>query len=109
MLKLVCVVHKRAGMSTDDFRQYWLETHGPIAAKIPGLRKYTQVYAHAGPDGSSPPFDGLAELWFDDESALEAAMASPEIGAASADNKNFLDEERLQIFVAEEVPMALGG
>ena len=102
MLKLVCVVHKRAGMDTEDFRRYWRENHGPIAAKIPGLRKYTQVYANAGPGGSPPPFDGLAELWFDDESSLERAMASPEIEAATADNKNFLDEKRLEIFVAEE-------
>ena len=103
MVKLVCVVHKRTGMDTEDFRRYWRETHGPIAARIPGLRKYTQVYANASPDGTPPPFDGFAELWFDDEPSLERAMASPEIEAASADNKNFLDEERLQIFVAEEV------
>ncbi|MFT5502023.1 MAG: hypothetical protein ACI88G_002164 [Woeseiaceae bacterium] len=37
MIKLVCVVHKRAGMNTDDFRRYWREIHGPIAARIPGL------------------------------------------------------------------------
>ena len=108
MLKLVGVVHKRAGMSTEEFRQYWLETHAPIVAKIPGLRKYTLVYANAGLDGTPPPFDGLAEMWFDDEASLEMAMASPEVGAAMADNKNLLDEDRLQILVAEDVSIISG-
>ena len=47
----------------------------------------------------------LAELWFDDEPSLARAMGSSEIAAATADNRNFLNEERLQIFVAEETPI----
>jgi len=50
---------------------------------------------NASADGTPPPFDGLAELWFDDEASLEKAMATPEVGAAIADNRDFLDEERL--------------
>ena len=108
MVKLVVVVHKRPDMEVEDFRRYWRETHGPIAAKIPGLRKYIQNYVNASLVGDPPPFDGIGELSFDDEPSLERAMASPEIAAATADNKNFLDEERLQAFVVEEVPIISG-
>jgi uncharacterized protein (TIGR02118 family) len=108
MIKLVVVVHKRPDMEVEDFRRYWRETHAPIAARIPGLRRYVQNFVDASLVGTPPSFDGIAELVFDDEASLERAMASPEIEAATADNKNFLDEERLQAFVVEEVPISSG-
>ena len=45
----------KPGMALDDFRKYWLEVHGPMALKLPGLRRYVQshlideayLYAHA--------------------------------------------------------------
>ena len=45
----------------------------------------------------------MAELWFDDLAALEAARRSPEWRASTADETNFVDNTRTAIFVTEEL------
>ena len=72
-------------MDVHDFRRHWRETQGAISARIPGVRKYIQDHTIAAPNGDTPPYDGLAEMWFDNKEALEQAMASPEAQAAIAD------------------------
>lgn len=103
MIKMVFLVHRRPGMDFDDFSRYWREKHAPIGEALPGLRKYVQNHAAATPDDSPLPYDGFAELWFDDMESLERALASPEGQAAIADTENFLDVKRMQTFSVEEV------
>ncbi len=103
MLKIVFLVHKRADIDAQEFRCHWRETQGAIGAKIPGVRKYVQNHTIADPDGSTPPYDGFAEMWFDNKEAFEQAMATPEAQAAIADLPNFLDVERMQSFVVDEI------
>src|SRR5438270_12519647 len=85
MIKLVYCITRRRGMTLEEFSRYWREVHGPIGRRIPGLRRLVQSHPTRQPaDLSPPPFDGMAELWFDDLAALEAARRSPEWRAASA-------------------------
>ena len=71
MIKAVFLVHKRPDMDDEEFRRYWRETHGPIAAKVPGVRKYVQSLAIPEPDGTRPAYDGFAEMWFDSRESFE--------------------------------------
>ncbi len=103
MIKMVFLVHKRSDMDSDEFSRYWRETHAPIGAKLPGLRKYIQNHSIAASDGTPAPYDGFAELWFDDVASLEQAMASPEGQAVVADTENFLDVARMHAFGVDEV------
>src|SRR5262244_3022769 len=103
MIKLVYCITKKPGLSDEEFFAYWKNVHGPIGAKIPGLRKLVQ--SHALPQGNDvrkPDFDGLAELWFDDMESLLSARASAEWKAAGADEINFIDHDRVAYFLAEE-------
>jgi len=100
--KLVFLLHRRAGMSIDDFSRYWSDVHGPIGADLPGVRKYVQNHVAASLDGSPLPCDGFAEMWFDDMESLQRALSSPAGQAALMDSENFLDVERIQTFVVEE-------
>lgn len=106
MLKMVYLVYRRPEMSVGEFRRYWTETHGPIAARLPGLRKYVQHHVVPGPDGFDPEFDGFAEMWWDDAEALSESLASTAFEAAVADAANFLDWGRTQGFSVEQVPIA---
>ena len=45
MIQEIVLLRRRPGMGRDEFRRYWRETHGPLAAKLPGLRKYVQAHA----------------------------------------------------------------
>lgn len=103
MLKVVFLVHKRPNMDPQEFRRHWRETQGALAAKIPGIRKYVQNHAVSAPTGGAASYDGFAEVWFDDEGAFEQAMVTPEAKAAIADLPNFLDAERMQSFIVDEI------
>lgn len=92
MIKFIGLLKRKDEMSVDDFQRYWRGIHGPLIAKVPGVRRYIQ--AHALPEtyeGNNPPaYDGLAEVWFDSLEAFESARQSPEWQAGAADARNFI-------------------
>jgi uncharacterized protein (TIGR02118 family) len=103
MVKLVYCIRRKQGLSRDEFARYWAEIHGPIGARIPGLRKLVQ--SHAIPvsgDDRPSDFDGMAELWFDDASALAQARQSLEWQLSTADEAHFVDPAGCASFVSEE-------
>jgi uncharacterized protein (TIGR02118 family) len=103
MIKLVYCISKKAGLTDDEFFRYWEDVHGPIGARIPGLRKLVQSRRLTLPgDKRRPDYDGVAEVWFDDLEALLAARQSPEWEASTADEANFIDHDRVAYFVSEE-------
>ena len=102
MTKVIYVLHRRPDMDAGEFCRYWRDVHGPLAAGMPGLRRYIQDYPL--PDSSRDlPCDGIAELWFDSPEEMQAAFASPEGVATMADSPNFLDMDRVGEMVVEEV------
>ncbi len=103
MFKIVFVLQKRSDLGTEEFRWYWKETHGPIAAKLPGLRRYVQNHVLPDPSQGEPAYDGIAELQFDSREAFEAAIASPEGQATLADVQNFVEPNKLYAGVVDEV------
>jgi len=107
MIKLVYCVRRRPGMSIDEFSRYFRDVHGPIGRRIPGLRRLVQSHPVPHPPGiPASDFDGMAELWFDDMAALQAAQRSPAWRASSLDEVNFIDPTRTALFVTreEEIP-----
>lgn len=69
----------------DGFEQYYESIHAPKAAAIPGLKRLvlTRTSDALGDDPS--PFHRIAELWFEDRAALDAAIDSPELAVAADD------------------------
>jgi uncharacterized protein (TIGR02118 family) len=103
MIKLVYCFRKRSGMSDADFDSYWRDVHGPIGARIPGLRRFTQSRAIQLPgDARAPDFDGIVELWFDDERSPIEARKSAEWRESGLDEENFLDPGSTMYAVTEE-------
>src|ERR1051326_2385896 len=107
MIKIVLLLHRRPDLGVGDFRRYWHETHRPLLERLPGLRRLVLNDVLPGPDGDAA-CDGISEDWFDSVEAMQAAFASPEAQAVTADVGNFLDLSRFQmLMVAEqEVPLA---
>jgi len=103
MVKLVYCITKKAGHSDEEFFHYWKNIHGPIGARIPGLRRLVQSHRVVVPgDKRSPDYDGMAELWFDNIDALLAARESAEWKASAEDEANFIDHNKVAYFVSEE-------
>lgn len=101
MVKVVFGARKRPDLSLDEFRGYWLTEHAALGRQIPGLRRYVISFPVAG-QPSIPPYDGLAELWFDDLAAVERRYGTAEMQAGLADLPHFLDMDTWFRMVVEE-------
>jgi uncharacterized protein (TIGR02118 family) len=103
MIKLVYCITKKPALTDQDFFHYWKNIHGPIGARIPGLRKLVQSHRLTLPDDHRrPDYDGIAELWFDNVDALQQARKSPEWKASTEDENNFVDHSSVAYFISEE-------
>lgn len=105
MVKVFFCITRKPGMSPEEFRRYWKDVHGPIAARIPELRRYVQHHTvHPNPlGGAVPSYDGVAELWFDDYEAARRALQGKETAAAVGDHEHFMaDHARCAMFLTEE-------
>ena len=46
--------------------------------------------------------DGVGELWFESDEAVQRALGPPEMGAAVEDARNFLDMEATGLVIVEQ-------
>ena len=101
MIKLIATLHRKPGMSREDFLRHWREVHVPLVAALPHLKGYvinTSVEFMA----DAHPFDGVAELWYEDRESLEKSLASPQRNASRADLAAFTDVGKLTISIVDE-------
>ena len=88
MFKMIILLKKKPTLTNDEFASYWLETHAPLAKRMPGLRKYV-VNVVKRPPNREPDFDGVVELWFDDVASMKKAFTSSEGAATQKDTEAF--------------------
>jgi len=69
----------------DAFDEHYLGIHGPLVQAIPGLVRFEGARMVAAPDGGEQTYHRIAELYFDDAAALEAALGSDQGKATGAD------------------------
>ena len=67
---------------------------------MPGLAKWVQNHVISAP--GEPACDGVGELWFESDQAMQKALNSPAMTAAVEDAKNFLDMEKTGLVFVEE-------
>ena len=103
-VKNIEFVNRRAGMALEAFRSYWRNVHGPLAAKIPSIRRYEQNHLALGEyqRGATPPYDGLAVTWFASTAEMRSGAASLEYAATRADEAHFLPDGHLPIIITRE-------
>ena len=102
MVKAIFTAARLPGLSLQEFSTHWFDVHGPLAAKVPGLRRYVQN--HAPPEAYTLrglTHDGFAEMWFDDLAALRGALQSPEWQALGEDGRT-LFAQPMSVVVARE-------
>lgn len=103
MFKAVILLSRGTEQSPDDFRQWWIEEHAPLARQLPLLRRLTFNLvdpALQDPGADLPPYDGVSELWFDSREDFDAAYQS-EIGKKVASDSLQHVSGRLRLLVTE--------
>lgn len=120
MIRLTYLLRRRQDMAPAEFYRYWREEHGPLVAanaRRIGALRYVQVHALDDPanaamaearGGMEPPYDGVAEVWFESREALVAALGSDEGQQAAAtlveDEARFIDLAHSPLWLNHEHP-----
>ena len=99
MIKTVSLLVRKEGLSHEDFVKHWREIHGPLAYACPGVARYTQTEVKASSfrtDGVAAldiKVDGIAELWFDNQAALDVFNGSPATRRLREDGTRFIGRQ----------------
>lgn len=102
MFKVAVLLVRRDDLSHEEFVEYWESEHAPLVEEMPGLRRYTTGIPGRPADSA---YDGLAELYFEDFSAMRESYASETGEAVQADAHEFADmDESETLFLDESVP-----
>ena len=103
-VKSVDFLTRKAGLSVEEFQRHWLEAHAPIAAAVPGLRRYVQSHTRraAYEGGRVPAYDGAAITWYDSPEAMRQATATPEFSRVVADAATFLALDAVRSILTRE-------
>jgi len=113
MFKLITLLKRRPGMSTEAFRAYYEGNHRLIGEKyLAGFaERYVRRYIEPLPGGGDPPHDVVMEIWLPDRARFEALMqrlSEPEVAAEIAqDEERLFDRAATLTFTVTEVASAL--
>lgn len=118
MIKLTFCLHRLPELSHEEFCDYWHGTHAPLVksvAEVLNIRRYVQSHglgdgeldAAIGASRQAPqPFDGVAELWWDDLESMLAPGSTEEGRAAGLllleDERKFIDLPRSPLWFNTE-------
>ena len=94
MLKFVVVLYRRHDIPADRFYTILRDEHGPMAERLPGLRRYIQNHVTPDSTRTHPGWDAVIELYWDDRASMEAAWVTPEGRAATNHLTEFVDLAR---------------
>ena len=86
MIKLMALFQKPADV--EAFEQHYTEVHVPLIKQVPYMRNFVAEKVWGAPRGE-PAYYRIAEMWFDDRTSFDQAMASPENRAAGKDLWSF--------------------
>ena len=86
MIKLVALYKRPADPA--EFDSHYDSVHTPLVQRYPGLRKLEITRISGAPLGDARYYL-MAEMYFDDKNAMDAALASPEGKAVARDLMSF--------------------
>jgi uncharacterized protein (TIGR02118 family) len=86
MIKLIALFKKPS--EVEVFDRHYENIHLPLVRNLPGIRELEVTRVVGAPIGESR-FHVMAELYFDNKDAMDAALASPEGKALAKDLLHF--------------------
>ena len=108
MIKVSVFIKRRPDLTHEQFSRYWKAEHASLLMSLDSFashgRRYIQQNAsNSVPAGPILPYDGVAELWFDDLSSVMTTFAHQDYASVVAkDEENFLDRTKTTIFLSSE-------
>jgi uncharacterized protein (TIGR02118 family) len=97
MIKLIALYTRPN--DSESFDQHYENVHLPLARNLPGIRQLEVTRVIGAPIGESR-YHTMAELYFDNKDAMDAALASPEGKALAKDLVHFASAN-VTVFIGE--------
>ena len=119
MIKLICFIRRKPGMTVEAFREHWLERHGPLVAGLPEFRRHIIRYEQncridedyerdSASDGQT--FDGVTVQWFESRRDFIAFATEPIYRETIyVDEGRFLDRSGISFVLTEEPGRIIDG
>jgi uncharacterized protein (TIGR02118 family) len=117
MFKIIILSKRKAGISMQEFRDYYETRHAVLAPSLtPLVRGYVRHYlipleSPLHPNAAEPSVDCVTEVWWDNERDFREAMkviADPSLAATiSEDEEQFADRSSIRWFRAADAESAL--
>jgi EthD domain len=118
VIKIVFCLRRLPTLSPDEFFQYWLQHHGPLVLRhAKALRICRDTQGHSFTDAriapavdargcQVPPYDGVAEVYWENVEDLLDGASSPEGRTAGRallqDERRFIDLPNSSLFFVRE-------
>jgi len=110
-VRYLACINRKDGQSREDFKRYWLDKHVPLALRTPGLLGYRASVSVGSINGDSlerevldaAPFDGVAEMWFENLAAFSRSFRDPFWDQIRTDYYQNFAMGRIQVVVKEHL------
>ncbi|WP_426419715.1 EthD domain-containing protein [Bradyrhizobium genosp. A] len=112
MIKVSIFLTRRPDLTREQFTQYWHDKHASLVMSLDSftssIRRYAQQHCLNDVPAGFPilPYDGVAEVWFDNLSSAITAFAHQDYASVVVrDEENFLDRTKTVMFLSSEERM----
>ncbi len=115
MVKLICFLRRKEGLTPEEFHRHWTENHGPLIKSLPNLARHIVRYEQhrriAGTeDLGTEGYDGVTIQWFDRLDDFLAFVGEPDYDQyIYPDEEKFLDRKSLVWMMTEEPTVVIDG
>jgi hypothetical protein len=116
LIKLICFIKKKPGLSVADFRDHWLNQHGPLIDGLPDFRRHIVRYEqNCRLDADyerdrEPGFDGVTVQWFQSRRDFYSFAMEPSYkDTIYLDEEKFLDRSTLSFLLTDEPDVVIDG
>ena len=102
-IKVASYFKRKEGMSVAEFQDYWRIRHAEVVLGLPNLVRYVQNHVlPASYAQAEPPFDGVAEVWFESIEIMRANAGHPALDRVRADEANFINPLSMGEMLSDE-------
>jgi uncharacterized protein (TIGR02118 family) len=89
MFTVAYTLYRKEDMSREEFVDYWLNVHRPIAMRMPNVRGYEIWPVTDAAEVLGEEIDGFVILRFDSEEDFHRTHESPEYATTAEDARKF--------------------
>lgn len=99
MRKVMNLLVRAEEMTHEEFADYWLNEHAPMAESLPGIRQYSTSLPA---DHTKASYDGVAELYLEEGASVGEVFDTEAGQRIQDDTEHFLNDDESDLLILDE-------